>query len=90
MASGAANQKHIHAVELGARNLILANFESTWVQELCNTFTLFTSIFPCKILDRLSNHAGGLDFTVGVDIILGLNKLWERDPWVNQFIINME
>ena len=89
-ATGAANQNRIRAVELGARNLILASVKSTWVQELRNTFTLFASVSPCEVLNHLSDHTGGLDRTSGVEIILGLNRLWESDMRVNEFIINTE
>ena len=85
-----ANQNSIRAMELGVRNLILSNVESTWVQDLRNTFTFFTGVSPCDILDYLSGHAGGLDRTAGMEIILGLKRLLERDLQVNQLIINME
>ena len=43
-AAGTANQSRIRAVEVGARNLILTNVESTWVQELIKPGTFFTSV----------------------------------------------
>ena len=88
-AAGRTNQNRIHAVELGTRNLILDNVELTWVQELRNTFTFFTGVLTRKILDHISNHTGGLDRTAGVEVVLGINRLWESDPRVNQFIIRM-
>ena len=89
-AAGTANQNLIRSVELSTRTFILANVESTWVQELRNTFTFFTGVSPRELLDHLSNHAGGLNCTARVEVILGLNRLWESDPHVNQFIIRME
>ena len=71
------------------RNLILDNVELTWVQELCNNFTFFTDVLTRKILDHIYHHAGCLIRTAGVEVILGLNRLWESDPQVNQFIIRM-
>ena len=81
--SGTANQIRIRAVEVGARNLILANVESTWVQELSAPGTFY-------ILNHLEKDGSSLDRPAGVELILGLNKLWEADPRVAQFIINME
>ena len=89
-ATGTANQNCIRAVKLGTHNLIIANVESTWVQELRNTFTFFTGVSPRKLLDHISNHAGVLDRIACVEIILSLKRLWESNPQVNQFIINME
>ena len=89
-AAGMANQNRIRAVELGAHNLILANVELNWVQELRITFNLFTGVSPRELLDHLSDNTGGLDLISGVDIILGLNRMWESNLRVNQFIINME
>ena len=46
---GTANQIQIRAVEVGARNLILDNVESTWVQEMSVPGTFYT---PYSITSR--------------------------------------
>ena len=89
-AAGTSNKSQIRAVEVGARNLILANFELTWVQELSVPGTFYTGVLVRKILDHLEKKGSGLDRPAGVELILGLRKLWEADPCVAQFIINME
>ena len=89
-AAGTSNQRRICAVEVGARNLILANVESTWVQELSVPGTFYTGVPVRTILDRLKKDGSGLNWPGGVELILGLHKLLEADPCVAQFIINME
>ena len=88
--AGTANQSRIRAVEVGARNLIIANVESTWLQELSVPGTFFTGVSVRAMLDHLEKDGSGLDRPAGVELILGLHKLWEADPRVPQFIINME
>ena len=75
---------------MGARNLILANVESTWVQKLSVPGTLYTSVPVRTILDHLEKDSSGLDQPAGVELILSLHRLWEADPRVAQLIINME
>ena len=89
-AAGTANQSRICAVELGAQNLILANVESTWVQELSVPGTFYTGVPVRTILDHLEKDGSGMDQPAGVELILGLHKLWEADLRVAKFIINME
>ena len=89
-ASGTANQSRIPAVEVGAQNLILANVDSTLVQELSVPGTFYTGVPVRTILDHLEKDGFSLDRPAGVKLILGLHKLWEADPRVAQFIINME
>ena len=76
-------------MELGAQNLILANVKSTWVQELRNTFTLFTGVLPREILGHISDHAGGPECTAGMEVILGLNRMWESDQgaYKNKWVV---
>ena len=81
-ASGTANQSRICAVEVSAQNLILANVKSTWVQELSVPRTFYTSVPVGTILDHLEKDGSGLDRPAGVELILGLNTLWEADPHV--------
>ena len=69
--------------------LILANVELTWVQELSVPGTFYTGVPVITILDHLKKDGSGLDWSAGVELILGLHKLWEADPRVEQFIINM-
>ena len=89
-AVGTANQSRIRAIEVGARNLILDNVEPTWVTELSVPGTFYTSVRVCAILDHLKKDGTGLDWPTGVELILGLHKLWEADLRIIQFIINME
>ena len=89
-ASVTANQILIRAVEVGARNLILANVELTWVQELSVPRTFYTSVRVRTILDHLEKNGSGLDLPAEVQLVLSLHKLWEANPCVAQFIINME
>ena len=88
-AAGTAKQIRIRAVEVGVRNLILANVELSWVQEMSVPGTFYTGVPVRTILDHLENDGSGLDRTAGVELILGLHKMWEADPRVAQFIINM-
>ena len=88
--AGTANQIRIRAVEVGSRKLILANVELTWVQELIVPGTFYTGVPVRTILDHLEKDGSGLDRPVGVELALGLHKLWEDEPRVAQFIINME
>ena len=89
-AAGTSNQSRIRAVEVGARNLILANIESTWVQELSVPGTFYTGVPVREILEHLEKDGSSLDRPAGVELIPGLHKLWEADLRVAQFIINME
>ena len=52
-AAGTANQSRIHEVEVGARNLILANVESTWVQELSFPGIFYTGVQVRTTLNHL-------------------------------------
>ena len=52
--------------------------------------TFYTGVPVRIILDHLNKDGSGLDRPAGVELILGLQKLWEADPRVAQFIINME
>ena len=88
--AGTDKQKRIRAVEVGARNLIIANVEKTWIQEFHHPHTFFTVVPPRDLLDHLANFGTGLDHSSGMELILSLNKLCDRNPRVNQFIINME
>ena len=87
--AGTANQSCFRAIEVGVRNLILANVEPTWVKELSVPGTLYTSVTVRAILNHLKKDGTGFDRPAGVELILGLHKLWEADPYVGQFIINM-
>ena len=51
---------------------------------------VYTGIPVRKILDHLEKDGSGLDRPAGVELILGFHKLWEANPRVAQFIINME
>ena len=64
--AGKANQSRIRAVEVEARNLILANVESTWVQELSVNGTFYTRGAVCAIVDHLEKDGSGLDWPAGV------------------------
>ena len=57
-------------------NLILANVESTWVQELSVPGTFYTGVPVRTILDHLEKDSSSLDRPVGVELILSLHKLW--------------
>ena len=85
-----ANQSRIRVVKVGARNLILANVELTWVQELSVPEMFYNSVLVRAILDHLDKDGSGLDRPAVVELILGLHKLWEANPCVAQFIINMK
>ena len=89
-AAGTANQSRIPAIEVGVRNLILANVEPTWVKKLSAPGTFFTSAMLRATLDHLEKDGTGIGRPAGVELILGLHKLWEAKPRVRQFIINME
>ena len=52
-AAGTANQSRICAVDVGARNLILANVELKWVQELSTPGTFHTDVLVITILNHL-------------------------------------
>ena len=52
-AAGTSNQSRIRAVEVGAQNLILANVELTWVQELSVPGTFYTRVPVQTIPDHL-------------------------------------
>ena len=56
-----ANQSRIRVVKVGARNLILANVELTWVQELSVPGTFYTGVPVRTILDHLEKDGSGLD-----------------------------
>ena len=75
-AARTANQSRIHAVKVGAQNLILANVELAWVQELSVPGMFYTGVPVRTILDHLKKDGSGLDRTAGVELILGLHKLW--------------
>ena len=60
-----------------------------WVKELSVPSTFYTSVTVRAILDHLKEDVTGLDRPAGVELILGLYKLWEADPRISQFIINM-
>ena len=64
--AGTSNQSLIFTVELGARNLILANIESTWVQELSVPRMLYTGVLVRTNLDHLKKYGSGLDQPTGV------------------------
>ena len=89
-AVGTSNQSRIRPVEVGTRNLILANVKSTWVQELSVPGTFYNGVPVRTILGHLEKDGSGLDRSAGVELILGLHKLWEADLCLAQFIINME
>ena len=88
-AAGTSNQIHNRAVKVGSQNLIPATVESTWVQELSVPGNFYTGVPVRTILNHLKKDGSGPDRPAGVELILGLNKLWEADPRVEQFIINM-
>ena len=44
----------------------------------------------CAIIDHFEKDVTGLDWPAGVELILSRQKLWESNPCVIQFIINME
>ena len=90
LAAGTANQSRIHAVEIGARELILAIVKSTWVQELSISRTFYTGVPVRTILNHLEKDGSVLDRPAGVELILSLHNLWEADPRMAQFIISME
>ena len=85
-AAGKANQSRIRAVEVGAQNLILANVESTWVQELSVPGMFYAGVRVQTVLDHLEKDGSGLNQPAGVELILGLHKMWEANPRVVQFI----
>ena len=89
-AAGTANQIRIRTVEVGAHNLILANVKSTWVQDLSSPGKFYTGVLVRTILEQIDKDGSGLDRPAGVELILGLHKLWETDPRVAQLIIIME
>ena len=89
-AAGTDNQSRICAIKVGERNLILANVEPTWVKELSVPGTFYTSITFRAILVHLEKDRTGLGRPTGMKLILGLHKMWEAEPRVSQFIINME
>ena len=84
------NQKRIRAVKVGACSLILANMDATWIAEMRNLHTFFTKVTPRELLYHLAKYGGGLNHPAGVELILSLHKLWDRNPRMNYFIINME
>ena len=88
--AGTANQSPIRAIEVGSRSLILANVELMWVKEMSVPGTFCTSVTVRAILDYLDKYGTGLDRPAGVELILSPHKLWEANPRVIQFIINME
>ena len=61
-----SNQSRIHAVKVGARNLILANVELMWFQELSVPGTFYTGVLVITILDYLEKDGSGLDRPAGV------------------------
>ena len=65
-AAGTANQSLIHAIEVGERNLILANVEPTWVKELSVPGTFYTSITFRAILVHLEKYGTSLDRPAGL------------------------
>ena len=71
--SGTANQSRIRAVEIGAQKIILANVESTWVQELSVPRTIYTVVLVRTILNHLEKEGSDLDRPAGVELILGLH-----------------
>ena len=72
------------------RNFILDNVETMWVKELSIPGTFYTSVTVRAILDHLEKDGTGLNRNEGVGLIFSLHRLWEADPRVSQFIINME
>ena len=89
-AAGTSNQSRIQSIKVGACNLILANVELTWVKELSFSGAFYTSAAFCAVLVHLEKDGTALDLPAGVELVLGLHKLWEANPRVRQFIINME
>ena len=65
-ATGTDNQSRIRTIEVGERNLILANLEPTWVKELRVPGTFYTSVAICTILNHLEKDGTGLDWPAGV------------------------
>ena len=59
------SQIRIRAVEVGAQNLILANVELTWVQELSVPGTFYTGVPVRNIIDHLEKHGSGLNRPAG-------------------------
>ena len=88
--AGTNNQNRIRAVEVGARNLIIANIETTWIKELHHSHIFFTAVPPQDLLNHIAKFGTGLDRLSGVKLILSLHKKWYSNPCVDQFIINME
>ena len=74
-AVGTSNQSRIRPVEVGTRNLILANVKSTWVQELSVPGTFYTGVPVRTILDHLGKDGSGLDRPTGVELIIDFHKL---------------
>lgn len=89
-AAGTRNQRRIRAIEVGARKLILDNVDETWYRTLSAPGTFYTGVTVRALLNHLESDGTGLDRPAGVDIILGLDRLWDADPRVSQFIIAME
>ena len=52
--------------------------------------TFFTTVPPRDLFDHLAKFGTGLDRTAGVELILILHKMWDSNPRVDKFIINME
>ena len=52
--------------------------------------TSYTSVSIHVILDHHEKDRTGLDRPASLKLILGLHKLWEADPRVSKFIINMK
>ena len=77
------NQKRIRAVKVGARSLIIANMDATWIAEMRNPHTFFTKVTPRELLCHLAKYGGGLNHPAGVELILSLHKLWDSDPRMN-------
>ena len=81
-----ANQSRNRAVEVGALKLILANVEFTSVQELSVPGMFYAGVRVQTVLGHLEKDGSGLNQPAGVELILGLHKLWEANPRVVQFI----
>ena len=75
-AAGTANQSHICAIKVGARNLILANIKPMWVKYLSVPGTFYTRVAVQAILDHLEKDGTGLDRPAGMELIISLHKLW--------------
>ena len=69
------NQNRICAVEVGARSLIIANVEATWVADLRDSHTFFTKVILRKFLKDLAKYGGGIDRPASVELIPSLHKL---------------